>query len=39
MVARMARTAAASRSWFLAENGSIDGGMIAVRAAGSQDGT
>ena len=35
----MARTDRGSRSWFLAANGSIDGGMIHTRSAGNQAGT
>ena len=36
---RMPRTVESSRNWFLGENGSIEGGMMATRPAGIHDGT
>ena len=39
IVARIARTVPAPSSSFFAENGSMDGGMIRVSAAGIHDGT
>ncbi len=39
MVARIVSTAAASIGWFLAEKGSIEGGMIQVSGPGTHEGT
>ena len=36
---KMARTVSAASAWFFGENGSIDGGMIQVFAAGIHPGT